>query len=51
MIDRKRAENDYEINIKAELEIEQLHEKIDLLRTQEIQQLINIIQAMEKKIG
>jgi uncharacterized membrane protein len=31
-IDRKAAENDYRINVKAELEIELLHEKIDQLR-------------------
>lgn len=49
-IDRQRAENDYNINIKAELEIEQLHEKIDLLREQEMKQLIDIIQALEQKI-
>lgn len=48
-IDRERAESDYKINIKAELEIEQLHEKIDLLRTQEIKQLLDIIQALERK--
>ena len=50
IIDRKKADNDYNINIKAELEIELLHEKIDLLRSQEIKQLIDIIQALEKKI-
>jgi uncharacterized membrane protein len=49
-IDRSRSENDYHINVKAELEIEQLHEKIDLLRNQEIKQLIEIIKSMEKKI-
>ena len=27
--DRLRAENDYRVNLKAELEIRQLHEKID----------------------
>ncbi|MEI2685439.1 MAG: DUF1003 domain-containing protein [Cypionkella sp.] len=27
--DRRRAENDYRVNLKAELEIRQLHEKID----------------------
>ena len=37
-IDRKEAENDYKINIKAELEIELLHEKIELLH-QKIDQL------------
>lgn len=31
-VDRRRAENDYEINLKAELEIIQLHEKLDELR-------------------
>ncbi len=35
-IDRKAAESDYKINIKAELEIELLHEKIDQLRAKEI---------------
>jgi uncharacterized membrane protein len=27
--DRRRAENDYQINLKTELELRQLHEKID----------------------
>lgn len=31
-IDRKAAENGYRINVKAELEVEWLHEKIDSLR-------------------
>jgi uncharacterized membrane protein len=44
--DRARAKHDYQINLKAELEIQQLHEKIDhllinqgqrLLQTQQIQ--------------
>ena len=35
-IDRQKAENDYKVNIKAELEIELLHEKIDELREKEI---------------
>ena len=38
-IDRKSAEHDYQINIKAELEIELLHQKIDQLREAEILQL------------
>lgn len=29
--DRKRAENDYLVNLKAELEIRSLHKKIDVL--------------------
>ena len=35
-IDRKSAENDHQINIKAELEIELLHQKIDSLRENEV---------------
>ena len=35
-IDRREAESDYKINIKAELEIELLHQKIDALREKEI---------------
>jgi uncharacterized membrane protein len=35
-VDRKEAENDYKINIKAELEIELLHQKIDELREKEV---------------
>jgi uncharacterized membrane protein len=38
-IDRRRNIEDYEINRKAELEIETLHQKIDLLREQEIARL------------
>jgi uncharacterized membrane protein len=34
-IDRKSAEDDFKINIKAELEIELLHQKIDQLRETE----------------
>jgi uncharacterized membrane protein len=45
-IDRRHAEHDYRINVKAELEIELLHNKIDALREQEILQLINIIRRL-----
>ncbi|MFZ1498046.1 MAG: DUF1003 domain-containing protein [Saprospiraceae bacterium] len=34
--DRKRSENDYLINLKAELEIRALHQKIDLLLEEQI---------------
>lgn len=42
-IDRKEAENDHQINIKAELEIELLHQKIDELREKEILMLTQAI--------
>jgi uncharacterized membrane protein len=35
-IDRKKAEDDFQVNIKAELEIELLHQKIDQLRETEV---------------
>lgn len=38
-IDRQRNVADYDINRKAELEIEVLHEKIDLLRERELAHL------------
>jgi len=38
-IDRKAAESDYKINVKAELEIELLHQKLDQLRETEVMRL------------
>ncbi len=35
-IDRKEAENDHQVNIKAELEIELLHQKVDQMREKEL---------------
>jgi uncharacterized membrane protein len=45
-IDRLAAENDYKINIKAELEIELLHEKIDKLREQEVVTLTQTVKEL-----
>lgn len=42
-VDRQAAEHDYQVNIKAELEIELLHEKIDKLREQEVVQLTQAV--------
>ena len=42
-IDRKEAESDHQVNIKAELEIELLHEKIDELRQKEVLMLTQAI--------
>jgi uncharacterized membrane protein len=60
--DRTRSENDYQVNLKAELEIKQLHEKLDhiiihhnrrILEIQQIQvdQLDEIIDTLHKKGG
>jgi uncharacterized membrane protein len=46
-IDRQAAENDYKINIKAELEIELLHQKIDQMREMEI---LNLSQTVKELV-
>jgi uncharacterized membrane protein len=45
-IDRKQAENDRQVNIKAELEIELLHNKIDELREKEVLYLTEAIKDL-----
>jgi uncharacterized membrane protein len=39
--DRKRSENDYLINLKAELELRELHQKIDILLEEQIKVLFD----------
>ncbi|MET0465373.1 MAG: DUF1003 domain-containing protein [Chitinophagaceae bacterium] len=56
--DRERAEHDYKVNLKAEVEIRMLHEKLDHLllhqnkRLLEIQKLqMQMLEGIEKKIN
>jgi len=49
-IDRAAAQTDYSINAKAELEIELLHQKLDLLRETEVSELIQVIRRLEERI-
>jgi len=42
--DRLRSENDYKVNLKAELEIRHLHEKIDHLLRRQYNRLFEIQQ-------
>lgn len=56
--DRKRSENDYLVNMKAELEIQALNQKIDLLIAEQVQTLfesqekqLEILKNIEQKIG
>lgn len=49
-IDRAEAKHDYEVNMKAELEIELLHDKINLLREEEIVQLTNLLVEQQAEI-
>lgn len=55
--DRKRSENDYLINLKAELEVRSLHQKIDLLLEEQIKVLfesqakqLEILKNIEQEI-
>lgn len=55
--DRKRGENDYLINLKAELEIKSMNQKIDLLLEEQIKILfesqakqLEILKRIEEKI-
>ena len=50
-IDRKAAEHDYQINIKAELEIELLHQKIDQLREKEVLSLTESVRQLTDVLG
>jgi uncharacterized membrane protein len=43
-IDRQEAQHDYEVNLKAELEIELLHDQINQLRNQELALIIELLQ-------
>jgi uncharacterized membrane protein len=55
--DRERAEDDYMVNLKSEIEIRHLHEKIDLLITEQMKNLFEIqkeqidnIEAIDKRL-
>ena len=50
-IDRENAQQDLDCDIKAEMEIELLHEKLDLLRTKEIADLYALIQVQSETIA
>ena len=49
-IDRKQAENDFKVNVKAELEIELLHQKIDQLRETEVLQLTQAVNNLTAQL-
>ena len=49
-MDRKHAESDYEINVKAELEIELLHEKIDFMKERELLALTEAVRDLSAKL-
>ena len=49
-MDRRHAQTDYEINVKAELEIELLHEKIDIMKEQELLALTQAVRDLSEQI-
>jgi uncharacterized membrane protein len=50
-IDRRAAETDYQINIKAELEIELLHQKLDKLRETEVLYLTKAVHELTELLN
>jgi uncharacterized membrane protein len=50
IIDRRNAQHDYDVNAKAELEIELLHQKVDLMREQELAMLLQMVKRLEDKL-
>jgi uncharacterized membrane protein len=49
-LDRRHAQSDYEINVKAELEIELLHDKIDILKEQELLALSQAVRDLSEQV-
>ena len=49
-IDRSAAQHDYNVNLKSEMEIELLHQKIDLMREQQIAHFIDVIQELKEDL-
>ncbi|HEV2673159.1 MAG TPA: DUF1003 domain-containing protein [Aliidongia sp.] len=50
-IDRESAQHDYDINIKSELEIELLHQKLDMLREKEFAEMVTVIRGLESQLA
>ncbi len=49
-IDRAAAETDHQVNIKAELEIELLHQKVDQLREKEVLNLTSAVRELAELV-
>lgn len=46
--DRQAAAHDYEVNLKAEIEIMQLHEKVELLKAEELSRILELQETHAK---
>jgi uncharacterized membrane protein len=53
--DREAAEHDYIVNLRAELEIMRLHDKLDALRSRELEEMVlrqnETLELLRKQIG
>jgi len=49
--DRLAASNDYEVNLKAELEVLQLHEKMDQIRNELLSEILRTQQAQSAQLN
>ena len=48
--DRSDAKSDYEVNVRAEMEIMALHSKMDLLREHEWSRLVTVIERQQQTL-
>ncbi len=49
-LDRDRATADYQVNIRAEAEIALLHEKVDLMRERQLEELIGLLKVTLQRL-
>jgi uncharacterized membrane protein len=49
--DRSDAKNDYEVNLRAEMEITAVHTKLDLLREQQWVRLLNVLEDQQRTLA
>lgn len=49
-IDRQEAKHDHEVNLKAELEIELLHDKMNIVREEELVAIIRLLKTQNKRM-
>jgi uncharacterized membrane protein len=51
MIDRQDAQHDYEVNLKAELEIELLHDQLNALRQEELATILQLVRSQQTQLA
>jgi uncharacterized membrane protein len=49
--DRSDARNDYEVNVRAEMEIAAVHAKLDLLREQEWHRMTELLAEQQRTLA